>query len=216
MKKGLIIAALLLASGSAFSADLSSVGSTNVEALVDYSYSRTIGTPNFSSAHQAQAGLQANLGGLGSFTAEAGDTQHVTDFRLNYSTFTVGYANGVHVGPVALVGAVQYSNLTGEKWFFSGNNNSSPINVGTGTIEANVPVASNVKLFADVSHSVAWAGNLNSFYRNAAVVTTSDTNTAAVGTYVYVTKKLELTAGYTRSFTYGNQQGLVAEVSYSF
>lgn len=214
--KGIIFAALLAVSGSTFAADFSAVGSNGVEGVIDYSYARSIGTSNYSAAHEALTGLQFNIGGLGSLAVEGGDTQQVTDFRLNFATVAVTYANGFKVGKLAVVGAAQYSELTGDKWFFSGKNSSSPISNGTGTVELNYAVLPSVKVFTDYSHTVTWAGNINSFYKNAAVVTTTDSNVGTVGAYWYVTKRLELTAGYSRTLNGQNVQGLVSEVSYSF
>lgn len=214
--KGLIFATLLAISGSAVAADFSAVGSSGIEGLIDYNYTRNVSVTPWNSEHQLLTGLQLNLDGFGSLAVEGGDTQRVTDFRLNYTTFAVTYANGVKIGKLAVVGGVEYAELTGDKWVLSGKNSSLPISNGTGTLELNYAVAPSVKLFTDIGRSVSWSGNINSFYKNEAVVKSSGTDVGTVGAYWYVTKRLELTAGYARYFGNGNQQGLVSEISYSF
>lgn len=219
MFKGILIAALLAVSGAAFAADFSSVGSTGVEATVDYSYARSINTPEWASAHVALAGLQANLGGLGSVAIEAGDTQRVGTFRLNYTTFAIGYANGFRVGSVGVVGALAYSDQTGDKWFLSGNNSSLPISTGTATVELNAPVSHAIKAFADYSYGYSWSGNINSFYGNRSLVTSEHTNVGAVGAYLNLSSNVVGKVGYARSFGVSaapNTQGLVASLSYKF
>ncbi len=217
MKKGLILAALLAVSGSVFASDLSSVGTVGLEATTDYSYARSINTPYWDSTHVALAGAQLNLGGLGSVAVEAGDTQRVTDFRLNYTTFAVGYANGIKVGSLGVVGSLNFSELTGDKWFLdNGNNSSLPISIGSGMVEVNAPVAKTLKLFADLGRSYAWSGNINSFYKNGVVVKTSNSNAASVGTYVNFSKSLVAKVGYSRGFDSVNTQGMVASLSYKF
>ena len=217
MNKGLILAALLAVSGSVFASDLSSVGTLGLEATTDYSYARSINTPYWASTHEALAGAQLNLGGLGSVAVEAGDTQRVTDFRLNYTTFAVGYANGFKVGSLGVVGSLGYSELTGDKWFLdNGNNSSLPISIGSGLVEINEPVTKVLKLFANYGRTYAWSGNINSFYHNGAVVKTSNANAASVGTYVNLSKSLVAKVGYARGFGSVDTQGMVASLSYKF
>jgi hypothetical protein len=220
MKKILLALAMTLGfSAAALATDLSSVGTNGVEATADYTYSRSLNTPAWSSTHEALAGLQLNLGGLGSFVGEVGDTQRVTDFRLNYTTFAVGYANGVHVGPLGLIGSAVYSDQTGDKWFLNGNNSSLPVNNVTVTGEAQLKVCRCAKLFADYSREYTWSGNINSFY-NSAVVTSQYTKGAAVGTYVDITDKLVAKVGYTRSWPattgVGQTQGVLVSAAYKF
>jgi|SRR5579859_1671406 len=208
MKKILLALALTLGMGVAAAADLSSVGSTGVEATVDYSYARSIGTPSYLAEHQALAGVQVNAGALGSFGLEAGDTQLVTNYRLNFTTFALGYANGFKVGSLSVVGNVNYLVATQDKWFFSGRNGSASIDEVIGTVEVNAPITSSVKLFADYSHAYAWvpalsAGGLTS-------------NGASLGAYVNLSKSVVAKAGYTRDWTAGNAQGLLASLSYKF
>src|SRR5271154_3854853 len=147
--KILLALALTLGMGVAAAADLSSVGTTGVEGTVDYGYTRSINTPYWLSGHDALVGVQVNAGILGSVVVETGDTQRVTDYRLNYTTFEVGYANGVKLGAVSLVGAVAYTSLTSDLWFPSGKNGTTPINGLTGVAEVNAPLAGAVKVFAD-------------------------------------------------------------------
>src|SRR5271157_1307885 len=148
--KFLALALTLGFAGAAAASDFSSVGTTGVQAIADYSYARSINTPYWDSTHVGLAGIQLNFGGLGSVAVEAGDTQRVTDFRLNYTTFAVGYANGFKVGSLGVVGSLGYSELTGDKWFLdNGNNSSLPINIGSGLVEINEPVTKVLKLFAN-------------------------------------------------------------------
>ena|SRR5271157_1612916 len=217
--KFLALALTLGFAGAAAASDFSSVGTTGVQAIADYSYARSINTPYWDSTHVGLAGLQLNFGGLGSVAVEAGDTQRVTDFRLNYTTFAVGYANGFHVGSIGIVGAVSYSELTGDKWFLdNGNNSSLPISNGAATVEVNAPVTRAVKVFVDYGRTYAWSGNINSFYKNAAVVTSAHGNDAAVGAYVDLSKRTCLAVGYTRGWspTAGSPdtQGVLVSLSY--
>ncbi len=216
MLKGILIATLLAVTSSAFAADLSSVGTTGVEAVADYSYARSQDTASYGAAHVGLTGLQLNAGTLGSVALEAGDTQRVTDFRLNYTTFAVSYANGVKLGSVNLVGSVSYADATSDKWFFSGKNSSLPINVVTGTVELNAPVVGPVRAFADYGHAYTWSGNINSFYTNAVEVTSANSDAAAVGAYVNVSKVV-LKAGYTRGWSAEDHtQGLLVSAAYKF
>ena len=218
MLKGILIAAALLAvTGSAFAGDLSSVGTVGVEAVTDYSYARSLNTQNWDASHIGLVGLQLNAGSLGSVAVEAGDTQRVATFRLNYTTFAVNYANGFKVGSVGVVGAVSYTDQTGDLWF-RGNNSSLPVNTVAGTVELNAPLFSNVKGFVDYSRGYTWSGNINSFYNNAAAVTSVDTNGAAVGAYVNLGKSFIVKAGYTRSFgdVGPNTQGVLVSAGYKF
>lgn len=218
MLKGILFAALLAVTGSAFASDLSSVGTTGVEAVADYSYARSINTQQWDSAHVGLVGLQVNAGGLGSLAVEAGDTQRVGTFRLNYTTFAVSYANGVKLGSLNLVGSVSYADATGDKWFLSGHNSSLPVNVVAGTVEVNAPLAGSVRVFADYDHAYTWSGNINSFYKNAVEVTSANTNAAAVGAYVNLSKSIVGKVGYTRGFGNNgpNVQGVLVSAAYKF
>jgi hypothetical protein len=219
MKALIFTAALALVASSAFATDLSSVGTSSVEATVDYSYARSVGTPYYAAEHNAEAGAQVNAGALGSFVVEAGDTQKVSDYRLNFPTFTVGYANGVKVGNilggVGLVGEVDYSTLTGDKWIF-GHNGALPSHVVSGTAEVNLPVGFivthwliNVRPFVDYTVSHAYDR-----YEN-------DVNTASVAGGIYAVPTtfaphLVTKVGYQRSTENGLTQGVVASLSYKF
>ena len=219
MLKGILFAALLTVAGTAFAGDLSSVGSTGVEAVADYSYARSINTQQWDAAHVGLVGLQVNAGGLGSLAVEAGDTQRVGSFRLNYTTFAIGYANGVKLGSLNLVGSVSYTDMTGDKWFLdNGNNSSLPISTVTGTVEVNAPLVSGVRVFADYNHAYMWSGNINSFYKNAAEVTSVNSNAAAVGAYVNLSKSIVGKVGYTRGFgdVGPNAQGVLVSAAYKF
>jgi hypothetical protein len=221
MKKTLLAIALTLGfSAAVMATDLSSVGTTSTEATVDYSYLRSIDTPNYSAVHNAEAGVQVNAGGLGSFIVEAGDTQRVTDYRLNFPTFTVGYANGVKVGNilggVGLVGEVQYSTLTGDRWFLSGRNSAIPSHTVAGTAEINLPVG-----FV-VTH---WLINVRPFVDYTVTHTydryENDVNDAIVAAGIYAVPTtfaphLVTKIGYERTTENGLAQGLVASLSYKF
>jgi hypothetical protein len=217
--KGILIAALLLASSSVFAADLSSVGTTGVEGTTDYSYLRSIGTQNYTAQHEAQVGVQVNAGALGSLSAAAGDTRDVSSNPVNFPTFTVGYANGIKLGHllggVGLVGAVDYSTLTGDKWFFSGKNSASPSHQIAGTAEVNLPVG-----FV-VTH---WLINVRPYVNYTYVHmydqpgSASDA-AASVGIYATPTTfapRLVTKVGYQRTTQDGNAQGVVASLNYKF
>lgn len=220
MKIAIFTAALALIASSAFASDLSSVGTTSTEATVDYSYSRSIGTQQYSAVHNANVGAQVNAGGLGSFIVEAGDTQQVSNFRLNFPTFTVGYANGVKIGNIlggiGLVGEVQYSTLTGDRWALSGRNDAVPSHVVAGTAEVNLPVGFivthwliNVRPFVDYTVTHTYDRSENNV--NGA--------TAAAGFYAVPTTfapHLVTKVGYQRTTENGLAQGLVASMSYKF
>lgn len=207
MKKGIILAAaLLLVSGAAFASDLSSVGTSSVEATADYSYTRAIGTPFYAAEHQALVGVQVNEGALGSVAVEAGDTQVVTNYRLNFTTLSVGYANGFNLGALKVVGGVNYDIATSDRWFFSGKNTFAPINAVTGVVELSLPVTKSVRVFADYNHSYGWSQGV------------SDTvNGAAGGLYVTLPGKIVAKVGYTRDWIPAyHSQGLLTSLSYKF
>lgn len=204
MKTAIFMAALALVASSAFASDLSSVGTSSVEATTDYTYTRSINTPYYLAGHQALVGAQVNAGSLGSFVVEAGDTQRVTDYRLNFVTYSVGYANGVKLGSLSLVGGVDYSVLTGDRYILNGNNDAIPTKVVSGVVELNAPVVKNVKAFVDYDHTYAYNSNGN-----------ATANGGAVGAYV-TAGPVVAKVGYTRSWTAGNGQGLLASLSVKF
>lgn len=206
--RSLIAIALSLASVSAMAADLSSVGTTGVEAVASYDYSRSQDTSYWSSQHDGAVGLQLNLGKLGSVAGEAGDHQVVGNYRNNFTSFSATYANGFHVGSVGVVGAVNYAVNTGDVWFplAAGKNHDANIQTYTGTVELTQALSKHVKLFGDYS------------YENVSADHQVDANvqTAAGGLYV-TAGKVVLKAGYTRSFTTPSQyQGLVTSIAYKF
>lgn len=215
--KSLLLAALLAVSGSAFAADLSSVGTTGAEATADYSYARTQNTKAYVAAHEAEVGVQLNAGGLGSVALEAGDTQLVTNYRLNFPTFTAGYANAVKLGELNLVAGLSYSALTGDRWFplARGKNGSARTDVAAGVVEANFPVnfvlthyLVTVKPFVDYTRSYAWANDDHG---------SLTTNGVAIGTYADLTKNVVAKVGYTRDWTWADHsQGVLASLSYKF
>lgn len=224
--KAIILATLLLATNAAFAADLSSVGTSNIEATADYSYTRARNTPDYLATHEALVGVQANLGDLGSVSLEAGDTQRVTSTRVNTPTLAVGYANGFHVGKLGVVGGLVYSDQVGDKWlpWIHGNTSSLPINNIAGTVEVNFPVSFvvshyfvQVKPFVDYTYGYTWTGDIDSTHTYAEV-TAVHTSTAAVGAYADLSKHVVAKIGYDRSFgTAGpNTQGVLTSLNYKF
>lgn len=186
MFKGIFIATLLAVTSTSFAGDLSSVGTTGVEAVVDYSYIRSIDTPSFTSGQIGLIGLQVNAGSLGSVVVEAGDTHAVNS---NLSTFQVGYANGAKLGSVNVVGDVSYTEVTGDKWFFSGKTSSLPVNTVSVGGEVNLPVTNSVYGFVNYNHSYTWSSGVS-----------EKTNTGAVGAYVNVSKHIVAKIGYVRGW----------------
>jgi hypothetical protein len=222
--KSFLIAALLIVSGSAFANDefaydLSNVGSHSVEVTTQYTYGRAT-TPQVKLAAQEElVGLQLNEGALGSVFVEAGSRQKITTTRTNMSDFTVGYANGVKLGRVNVVGAASYTEFTSDVWFFGGKNSSKPTKDATVTVEANTPVnfvvshyLVTVSPFVDYSRNRTWT---------TATSTTSATNAygnvAAFGAYADLTKHVVAKVGYSRGWNASvHTEGVLASLNYRF
>lgn len=198
--KALLLMALFV-SGSAFAHDdfthdFSGVGTDSVEINVDYAYARAHGV-NFS-GQEALIGAQVNVGGLGSVYLGAGDRQKITSPRSDVPVFTVGYANGVRLGPVGLVAAANYALLE-----------SSPVigNVITLVGEANLALR---YLKPMIDYAISQTSSRSDPIKGIG-------NVVDIGTYVNLGDQVVLKVGYTRAWTTNlHTNGVAASLNYVF
>jgi hypothetical protein len=189
----LALVAALAFVGTVHAQDATGVGSTGFETGLNYDYARFSGNPWLSS-HVADVFVQSNLGDLGSVAVSGGDQQTVTTYRLNQTVFGVGYANGVKLGTLSLVGAVNYTVATGDVWApFNGHNSETPTKILTGSAEANFKVGQTLVPFVDYSHSYAYNSSVN-----------VDTDTVVGGTYINLTDNLNIKLGFGRGWSVRN------------
>jgi hypothetical protein len=184
MKRFIMLIVGLFVSGSIlahddFTHDFSGVGTHSVEINVDYAYARANGV-NFS-GQEALVGAQVNAGGLGSVYLGAGDRQKITSPRSDVPVFTVGYANGVKLGPLGLVAAANYALLE-----------TSPAvgNVITLTGEANLALR---YLKPMIDYAVSRTSSRSDPIKGVG-------NVVEMGSYVNLGSQVVLKIGYTRAW----------------
>jgi len=195
MKKILLALALTLGfAGAAAAADLSSVGSKGVEATVDYSYLRRAdsSTP-WVSSHVGLAGLQLNAGVLGSAFGSVGNVStYAGGARADQLTYSVGYANGLKLGSIALVGGVNWTGVDR-----GANHTDDTVAFG----EISVPTfIKNVTLFGGYSASLEKEGD----------------KYASLGAYININEKLVGKVGGQKAWTNTTYNGVVASLAYKF
>lgn len=110
-----VVLGLGLFAGLAQAQDWSAVGSHSVQVETGYSYSDLAGTGQ--GLRSYSAGVQANIGWLGTFVVSANEVSQAdaanNGFKLTAPGFTVTYANGFHFGDLGAVGGLSYSRISG-------------------------------------------------------------------------------------------------------